>query len=433
MYQPLKRFTTCLTLGLFLTACEQEYGLNNAVSEIRSIDPEDTNYTDLAPLKKSIGSSRIVLLGEQEHGDGATYLAKSRLVKFLHQEMGFNVLAFEADFFGVNKSWEDYKTGKKEYQDVLDQMYIFWSQSQMCHDLFRTVEKSQDTATPIVLAGFDNQHLTGVSREELIPALDSIMDQYDIRINEADLNFFFETLGGAMIVFHDQEIEPEDQDKFMIILQAILKELEAKQVDPFWVQELENIRGFVTHAWYWWIDRENDMVNNNHRDIQMAKNCLWLLNEKYKGEKMIVWAANGHIAKTDTLYEVEVDGWKPDMRQYPMGEVLFDSLGKEMYSIGFTSYSGSSTSLTYDSGTKDFLFEPQPFDAADSLSLEYQLRQLGHDYSFVDLTGQPDSWYQQEQRMRIWRPKYVRGKLPDIYDGIFFISEMHADTKLSNH
>ena len=50
------------------------------------------------------------------------------MVKFLHEEMGFNILAFEADFFGVNKAWSDYVNGNKEYQNVLNQMYVFWSQ-----------------------------------------------------------------------------------------------------------------------------------------------------------------------------------------------------------------------------------------------------------------------------------------------------------------
>ena len=167
----MERTLIQLFLILFLTSCGQykeRDWLANDLSEVQSIDPADTNYSDLAPLKKAIGSSKIVLLGEQEHGDGSTYLAKSRLVKFLHNEMGFNILAFESDFFGVNKAWEDYQKGDKDYQDVLDQVYIFWSKSQMCEDLFQTVEESQDTQNPIILTGFDNQQLTNVSRQELI-------------------------------------------------------------------------------------------------------------------------------------------------------------------------------------------------------------------------------------------------------------------------
>ena len=428
----MKKILTYLILAT-LMSCGQnnESGwLKSNVSEVRSINPTDIDYSDLEPLKKAIGNSSVVLLGEQEHGDGSTYLAKSRMVKFLHEEMDFNVLAFEADFFGVNKAWSDYVNGKKEYQNVFNQMYAFWSQSQMCEDLFQTIEKSQGTSDPITLAGFDNQQLTSVSKEELIPALDSIVRFHNVPVSITDMNFFNDTLQEAMDKLHDQELTTEDQDRFLRILETISKEIHNKQVDSFWIQELDNIRGFVLHCWHWWIDRENDMVDNNYRDTQMAKNFLWLLNEKHEGEKLIIWAANGHIVKTDTLYEVETEGWKPEIRQYPMGEVLFDSLGKELYSIGFTSYSGMSTSLKYDSEAQNFLFQSYPFEPADSTSFEFELKQIGYQYAFLNLREGNDPWLHEDKRVRVWRPDYVRGKLSDLYDGIFYIEEMNPNVKI---
>ncbi len=52
----------------------------------------DDDFSDLAPLAAAIGDARIVQLGETTHGDGAAFLAKVRLVKFLHQHHGFDVL-----------------------------------------------------------------------------------------------------------------------------------------------------------------------------------------------------------------------------------------------------------------------------------------------------------------------------------------------------
>src|SRR6476646_1280732 len=66
---------------------------------LRSIDPADEDFADLEPLRKVIGDARIVQLGEQSHGDGATFHAKARLIKFLHQKMGFDVLAFESGLY----------------------------------------------------------------------------------------------------------------------------------------------------------------------------------------------------------------------------------------------------------------------------------------------------------------------------------------------
>ena len=101
-------------VGFFLVACdssspteqdepaEVEWLEDNA-SPI-SVSPSVTDFSDLAGFRDAIGSSRVVLLGEQSHGDGTTFLAKTRLIQFLHQELGFDVLAFESGLFDLKKT-----------------------------------------------------------------------------------------------------------------------------------------------------------------------------------------------------------------------------------------------------------------------------------------------------------------------------------------
>src|SRR5207247_514197 len=57
--------------------------LSRNLLSIRTIDPDDDDFADLTALKKAVGDARIVQLGEQSHGDGATYYAKERLIRFL--------------------------------------------------------------------------------------------------------------------------------------------------------------------------------------------------------------------------------------------------------------------------------------------------------------------------------------------------------------
>ena len=70
--------------------------------EVRSIAPLDEDFSDLAPLAAAIGGARVVQLGEASHGDGASFDAKARLVRFLHQQMGFDALAWESGFFDLS-------------------------------------------------------------------------------------------------------------------------------------------------------------------------------------------------------------------------------------------------------------------------------------------------------------------------------------------
>ena len=61
---------------------------------------------DLIFLKEVLKDKRIVLLGEQSHGDGATFEAKVRLIKFLHQELGFTILSFESGLYDNFKAFD---------------------------------------------------------------------------------------------------------------------------------------------------------------------------------------------------------------------------------------------------------------------------------------------------------------------------------------
>jgi erythromycin esterase len=44
--------------------------LQKHVLPVRTIDPQDADFTDLMPLAEKIGGARVVALGEQSHGDG---------------------------------------------------------------------------------------------------------------------------------------------------------------------------------------------------------------------------------------------------------------------------------------------------------------------------------------------------------------------------
>jgi erythromycin esterase-like protein len=77
----------------------------NAV-RIRTVDPAKDDFADLEPLRETLKGVRVVLLGEQNHGDGTTFLAKTRLIRFLHEKMGFDMLAFESGLYDCAKAWD---------------------------------------------------------------------------------------------------------------------------------------------------------------------------------------------------------------------------------------------------------------------------------------------------------------------------------------
>jgi len=116
----------------------------------------DKDFSDLQFLKTVIGNKRLVQLGESGHGVREFNMARTRLVKFLHQEMGFDVIAFESGLY------ECYDAGQRarEFSTPLQMMYSsihgVWSTAEV-EELFRYTQSTKSTSRPLTLAGFDSQ------------------------------------------------------------------------------------------------------------------------------------------------------------------------------------------------------------------------------------------------------------------------------------
>jgi hypothetical protein len=92
---------------------------------LRSIDPRDQDFADLRPLAQAIGSARIVLLGGPDKPN--TVDAKDRLVRFLHQEMGFDILAGDvplADAEELDWAMARGKARPADLQEELARMFL---------------------------------------------------------------------------------------------------------------------------------------------------------------------------------------------------------------------------------------------------------------------------------------------------------------------
>jgi erythromycin esterase len=73
--------------------------IDKLVNEVRenSIDIGSNNDYDFNFLKPILNNKRFVFLGESSHCVKEYSVAKVKLIKFLHDELGYNVLAFESE------------------------------------------------------------------------------------------------------------------------------------------------------------------------------------------------------------------------------------------------------------------------------------------------------------------------------------------------
>src|SRR5262245_9276562 len=142
--------------------------LERHAAVVRSIELADDDFSDLEPFAKAVGEARIVMLGEATHGDGATFEAKSRLVRFLHERMGFDVLAFESGLYDMRKAWERLRGGEEVRTAVGRGLFGIWSMSQQVQPLIDYVGERARSGRPLELAGVDTYVTGSASKEFLI-------------------------------------------------------------------------------------------------------------------------------------------------------------------------------------------------------------------------------------------------------------------------
>ena len=143
--------------------------LKKHVAPVRSIDPADEDFTDLESIRAAAGDARIVFLGEEWHGSGATFRARSRVIKFLHERCGFDVPAFESGLYDCRKTWELLREGKMPARDAVAQgIFSTWTGTEECRPFFEYLGRQARQPRPLEVCGFDCQ-FTGVASRRFLP------------------------------------------------------------------------------------------------------------------------------------------------------------------------------------------------------------------------------------------------------------------------
>ncbi len=140
------------------------------------IDTNDEDFSDLELLREILANVRVVQLGEQTHGDGTTFEAKVRLIKFLHRDMGYSVLAFESGLYDCAAAWKATVNGDDPQRVARRSVFGLWSQSRQVSPLWSYMASTARSQHPLELAGFDSQFTGEMSRKRLIQTAASSSD-----------------------------------------------------------------------------------------------------------------------------------------------------------------------------------------------------------------------------------------------------------------
>lgn len=416
-------FTLVLFLISFtLTSCTKSISEDNGIIEVKSIDPSDKDFSDLMPLKKFIGdSTRVVMLGEASHGDGQAFLAKTRLIEFLHEEMGFDVLAFESNMYDVWKSNEFIKDGKPVKEELEFSIYSMWSYSQEFIPLIKYIEDSYKTESPVEIAGIDLREKNKYAEfyfEEDLNKLFNLINSGELSKDEIilfkevimwiNLGYLEGLNGDAIRSFSNISFKI---DKILSELILYSSDIKRKRFYLFWKQFTNLIQ---ERARYISVNDVNKITEEsfNIGDHIMGENIIWLCNELYPDKKIIVWAHNIHVSKN--YNQIDFDGYKADF--FTMGSNVYESLGNKCYSIGFVSYGGKTRDV-YNYELYDI-----PIPRKDSF--EDLLSKNNYNYLYLDFKSDKNETLKKNIRASIANYGEGRANWNNIFDGIFYIKEM---------
>jgi len=392
--------------------------LKECASTVRSIEPADTDYTDLAGLRAAVGGARVVLLGEQTHGEGTTFTAKIRLIKFLHEKMGFDVLAFESGFYDCARIWENVQAGGTLSQEVIGSLFYMYATSVQTQPLFDYIQDGLHGPHPLVLTGFESQHTGLKAKAQLFDDFERFLKKR--APDEVDEEWWlFRRVSVATFGSRDYRPGLAERERFFHKLSELQRLLtEGGRVtdsltnsEGFWYQVLNSIESQTKRYW--------GMVTGNEvsvRDAQMAKNLIWLAEKAYPGKKIIVWAHNGHIAKgMGSLVEGGRRAPQGDSAFVPMGATIHRYFGSKAYCIGFSGSEGS-----YMNYVNDQIVTVAPRPAG---SIEGALAGAGDIYAFLDYRRASGA-LQKAQSGTLADFGEVRGIWPEVFDGLFFIGRV---------
>lgn len=396
---------------------------------VASIDPANRDFSDLQPLRDVIGDSRVVMLGEQTHGEGTVFLTKTRLIEFLHQEMGFDVLAFESGLFDMRKAWEAMAQGGDPREAFATGVFAVWAESAEVQPLIAYLGEVATGDNPLELAGFDSQFTGSGSRVSLVTELEGFLAAEGSPLpDESRWPAFRETLIGLVVGSHyNERPSEEEKERFREVMGELREWIggggvgERGSERSFWSQLLKSTSAQAEGVWQ--LDLENMTVESTiYRDEQMGDNLIWLADDWYRGRKIIVWAATFHIARNIG----EVDSRMPEAdltKAMTMGHRVWQALGDDVYNLGFTAYEGEAAPLFSDSA--------QVLAVPTEGSLEDLLAQAGLQNAIVDFRGAGPalSWLSQPMLSRLLAYDEMEADWTAILDGLFFNRVMKRSTR----
>jgi erythromycin esterase-like protein len=362
---------------------------------------------DFSFLAHELQNKRIVVLGEQSHWDGTTFVMKEKIISYLHENLDFDVVLYEA---GLYDMWQ--MATQKDSLNPQTGLYPFWWNNEETKSLWKYYEKEK-----ISLGGFDIQLTGDISDSVRIKNLTNYLIVNDLNLNNYPHFLHFSKDIRRYMTWWDvfsKQFTNRQKDSILIEMKEIA--LKIKQIsnptveDKIYYRYLSGLaQRFESISVYPKIGAPTRM---QVRDSLMADNLIWLADSIFPNKKIIVWMANIHaIHPGNNRYFP----WKTT------GQYLKAHYKQAMYTVVFSSYRRLNEygCLSNTMGNK---------------SLEYLLHNMYIPYAYIPTNVIPEnSFFKQEFVSGINQGMNQKSDWYSMLDLYIFIDTMQSVTPLKDN
>jgi erythromycin esterase len=389
-------------------------------------------HDDLRFLGPVLAGKRLVQLGESGHGVREFNQAKTRLIRYLHEEQGFNVLAFESGLF---ECWmSDREAAQSPATETMAKCIFGVWHTEEVRELFEYVRETHQTSRPLRLAGFDVQLSSAGFADESADLLREVVGkvdaEYAARVRTMDSLFTEDYLRMARMQVPlaqtaDSIVAIEARGRLLARYDSLGAFLDARQAQlaaayasdptvPLIARQYASSRRFFIREM---MTAGDFRTSSSVRDEGMAANVSFLLEKLYPAEKVIVWAHNAHI-QHDRAAQTRLQPSEPLPES--MGRWLAERHRAELYTVGLFMYRGQAA----NNARQPYLVSTPLANSIEALFYTVRKR-----WTFVDMRGAPRSagteWMYDRYLAKEWGVNYHRIVPRDQFDGILFIDTVH--------
>lgn len=410
---------------------------------------EANEAVDFSFLKPILQDKRFVSLGENFHRVKEYSSVKVAMIKYLHEELGYDVIAFES---GMADAAVVSENATQLDADVMMGSSIFpvWH-SEETLELFQYIKEQAKGDHPLYLAGYDMQFTSYVLTNIISKTIAKVDEQQAKSYMDTDLQAIQELYAilnknGALEQSSNKQAYIKEAKKLINkyvpeykksikFMKDHHKQLSALYPDnPHMINIM--IRSMYDRISFLRMITLEDKPSYEFRDQLMFNNLQYLMNTVYKDKKFILWAHNDHLSKNTSKGEILEQGkWTTSFNS--LGERLHNQLQDQLYVVGLFMNQGASVAIT---SMTPFKIEPRPAG-----SLEHTMMQSGYDNTFVDLSA-----HKQKDALNAWmfEPIYasedgltaevissnvMRFVPKEQFDGIIVVNQVSAPTPLKEN